>query len=67
MYTNMAGIGRAPSHVIMTKKKLQLHRETLRILTAPALARVVSGAEPSTNAGVQSIRVDTKVEPCLLG
>lgn len=51
----------------MTKKKLQLHRETLRILTAPALARVVSGAEPSTNAGVQSIRVDTKVEPCLLG
>ena len=48
----------------MTKKKLQLHRETLRILTAPTLAQVVGGAEASTNAGVQSIRVDTKVEPC---
>ena len=50
----------------MTKKQLQLHRDTLRILTAPALARAVGGAEPSLNAGVQSIRVDTKVEPCQL-
>jgi hypothetical protein len=48
----------------MTKKKLLLHRETLRSLTAPALAQVVGGAAPSANAGVQSIRVDTKVEPC---
>jgi hypothetical protein len=57
------GIGRAHSQV-MTKKKLQLHRETLRILTAPTLSQVVGGAEASANAGVQSIRVDTKVEPC---
>ena len=66
MYTKITGIGGALSHAIMTKKKLLLHRETLRILTAPALARVVGGAEPSLNAGVQSIRVDTKVEPCQL-
>ena len=50
----------------MMKKKLLLHHDTHRILTAPALTQVVSGAEPSLNAGVQSIRVDTKVEPCQL-
>jgi hypothetical protein len=46
------------------KKTLQLHRTTLRILTAPALAQVVGGAEHTQNAGMQSIKVDTKIEPC---
>lgn len=64
MYTIKAGIARARWDAIMTKKKLQLHRETLRILTAPALAQVMGGVAPSLDAGVQSIRVDTKVEPC---
>lgn len=49
----------------MTKKKLQLHRVTLLILSAPELAQVVGGAEPALYAGVQSVKVDTKVEPCL--
>ena len=49
----------------MMKKKLQLHRVTLRLLTMPVLAEVVGGAGgPSLNAGMQSIKVDTKIEPC---
>jgi hypothetical protein len=46
------------------KKTLQLHRSTIRTLTAPALAQVVGGAENTQDAGMQSIKVDTKIEPC---
>jgi hypothetical protein len=48
----------------MTKNKLRLHRVTLLILSAPALAQVVGGVAPALYAGVQSVKVDTKIEPC---
>lgn len=48
----------------MTKKKLRLHRVTLLILSTPALAQAVSGVAPALDAGVQSVKVDTKIEPC---
>jgi hypothetical protein len=48
-----------------TNKKLQLHRTTIANLTAPEL-RNVRGAVGtiSLGASVQSIKVDTVVEPC---
>lgn len=43
-------------------RKLVLHRTTIAILTAPELENVVGG---ELNAGgPQSVRVNTKIEPC---
>lgn len=44
-----------------TTKKLQLHHVTIANLTASALKHVIGG---DVRASIQSVKVDTKVEPC---
>lgn len=47
----------------MKKKKLQLHRSTIAILTAPALEQAVGGDQILFLA-IQSVKVTTRIEPC---
>jgi hypothetical protein len=51
------------------KKTLRLHRETVRALTGSSLRHIAGGhtTEPtSTPAGVNSVKVSTVAQPCVL-
>jgi hypothetical protein len=46
------------------KKKLKLHLTTIAHLTAPDLSRAIGGVSGNEGAGIQSVKIDTRVEPC---